>query len=150
MIFSAKNASDEELICRGIELLAHGVIPLEQWIVYFANDKYSDAQELRSKAFFVWFTTMIEFLVGQEEINSVVKEIKARNINDHGMFVLLDFVKTGYADILSIYKKEEQIFISEMRQRIVHGILHSTVHTSRDFRVWSSDKAIIEKITFSK
>ena len=149
MEISPKTASDLDLKCLALELLAHGLIPFAQWASVFANPALFDRPRLRSKGFAVWFPTMIDFLVAYEKIRSVEKEMKRRLINDENVFELNKKLDTGFKTLLNLFSFEEQLFIRDRRFKNVYGILNISDNKNHEIRFWDKTKYKLEKTELS-
>lgn len=146
MEFSPKNASDEELKCRAIELLANGLVPFEQWANVFANPTLDGFPNLKSKAFSVWFPTMTDFLVAEDEFNCVKKYMKNRSLDDRGLFENANTLADWFKELLSLFSTDEQIFIRDRRLQNVHGILHLGVKEKHEIRYWNAEENKLRKV----
>ncbi len=96
MLLNPKEASNEQLLSRGVALLLQGVVPYTNWSCAFANPKLSEWPALQAKAFHVWFPTMLDYLSGRDESRVVMKE--------------LDLRKVPYEDVFDLSERLEQCF----------------------------------------
>lgn len=133
------------------QILAIATIPIENWFAVFFDKKdraMSNRPGLRCKAFYIWFSTMIDFL---NEKNTYVdwlyneiriKKIKISKIEKY-TFGLIDFFKS----ILSLYSRKEQLFLYDRRLQNAHGFL-SIYFDGRSLRWFDQKHNRVEKRFF--
>lgn len=115
--------SDRRFKCEAFSLLAFGVLPFEQWGSVFSNPSFLHWPGLCCKAFTVWFPTMIDYLKTKTQLEAYNTEISHRQINCSKLFNLIDELNEKYSRILSLYSRDEQLFIRDRRLQNVHGKL---------------------------
>lgn len=147
--FNVRSASDGRLKVRAVEMLANGIIPLENWTQVFANPNLNEFPNLQNKAFCVWFPTMIDYLQGHQEFNMIKKELVHRNINCEVVFELRDKMEDSFREVLALYTVEEQVFIRDRRLQQVHGRLQLYNHETYRIQVFDQDNNQIKKLTYS-
>lgn len=149
MRIDVPNASDDDLKCRGAELLAYGILPIEQWANVFANPNFSEYPGLRAKAFSVWFTTMIDYIQGEDEARVVQKELSKRGVETAELFDLYGQLVDAFRSLLSIFSSEEQIFLRDRRLQNVHGRLQLNTYEEHDIPIYDASLSKIRRIQFT-
>lgn len=136
MAIDARRASEPELKARAVELLAHGVLPFEQWAHVFANPDLSRWPGLKAKAFSVWFPTMVDFLEGSGERGAIEAELIARGVNIEPVPELSRLLSDAFRSVLNLYSTDEQAFLRDRRLQNVHGRLQLSTYEVHDFAVF--------------
>jgi hypothetical protein len=138
MAIDAPKASEPELKARAVELLAHEVLPFEQWAHVFANPELSGWPGLKAKAFSVWFPTMVDFLEGHGERSTIEAELAARGVGIEPVPELCRLLAGAFKGVLSLYSTEEQAFVRDRRLQNVHGRLQLSTYEVHDFAIFDS------------
>lgn len=127
--------------------LAQGILPFEQWSCVFANPELSSRSGLICKAFAVWFPTMLDFLRRPADVENAIGKL-AESAEAQETLRLSEELAAYYKGLLSLYSREEQIFINDRRLQNVHGVLSifrldriHVKHYSKD-----SDEVVVEHI----
>lgn len=141
--------NDKRLVMEALGRVAMGVQPLSQWSPVFSNPELMHLPGLRSKAFTVWFPTMLDFL-GQTvpEIAQLRHEVERRGLAAGNLFEIADEIETRIRAVLSLFTKEEQLYLNDRRLQNVHGIVSQFYRPVVGVRWYSSDDGIVyrEKI----
>jgi hypothetical protein len=127
--------------------LAQGILPFEQWSCVFANPELSSRPGLICKAFAVWFPTMLDFLRRSADIENAIAKL-SESAEAQEVLRLSRELEAYYKKLLSLYSREEQIFINDRRLQNVHGVLSTfrldrihVKHYGKD-----SDEVVVEHI----
>lgn len=138
MRINIKNSSDEVLKFRAFNLLAQGVIPYANWVNIFANPDFAKWLSLQAQAFNIWFPTMLDYLFARNESIAIKNELDRRKIQYGEVFQLSDKLESCFKKILSLYTKEEQIFIRDRRLQNVHGTLQLNMYEMHNIKIYDS------------
>jgi hypothetical protein len=146
---AVRKLGDLELKREVLQRLAHGVLPFEQWANVFANPKLAEFPNLRGKAFSVWFTTPIDYLKDYRIIQDLVADATTRKLSLLSVPDLSAELRVHFAAILSLYNRDEQIFLRDRRLQCVHGVLnqYSNVNIGLDF--FDSASGDVARITIA-
>lgn len=116
--------NDARLLMEAVGRLAMGIQPLTQWAPVFANPDLLHWPGLRSKAFTVWFPTMLDFVgFAMPEMEQVRQEVQNRDLDPHDLFEIADEASNSMRQLLSMFSKEEQIYLNDRRLQNVHGLV---------------------------
>lgn len=143
-----KNWSDESLKCKSCEIIAFGALPLEKWGPYFATEKYMNDIPLREKAFAIWFYTLLDFVGNEDIFDAMCSEMKLRKFETEALVNAWGTLSKLYKTVLSLYSKEEQLFLSYIRDHAVHGSI-SLWSVQKFNRTWyeaKTNKVVKEKV----
>lgn len=113
-----------ELKREALQRLGQGVLPFEQWANVFANPKLAEFQNLKCKAFSVWFTTPIDYIKDYQIVQDLVAEAAARKVALLSVPDLASELNHHFAATLSLFSRDEQIFMRDRRLQCVHGVLN--------------------------
>lgn len=123
-LFNFDGVEDARLVMGAIGRLVMGLQPLTQWAPVFSNPDLMDRPGLRSKAFTVWFPTTLDFL-GQSvpELDQHKDELARRGLDGHALFEITQEVTELIRALLSLFHKEEQLYLNDRRLQNVHGLV---------------------------
>jgi hypothetical protein len=138
MQLNIKEASNEQLVSRAVELLLQGVVPYTNWACVFANPKLSEWPALQAKAFHVWFPTMHDYLSGRDDSRAIKKELDVRTVHYEDVFDLSEKLEKCFKTVLSMYSVEEQVFVWDRRLQNVHGKLQVNLYETHSIRVYDT------------
>lgn len=141
--------TDAKLKMYAMGLLMTGVLPFEQWANVFANPEYRNRPGLRAKAFSVWFPTMVDFLKSRHDLDRLEKELTGRGIDCGEIFDRADRLAKCFSDILSLYSRDEQIFIRDRRLQNVHGRQHTFIREAHKIQIFDTGKGTLNRIRLS-
>jgi len=125
------------------------VLPFEQWLPVFANNAFIDWPGLRSKAFTVWFPTMIDFEKGVNERQALRREAKKRNVDCRKIFRLADELTEQFKKVLSLFSRDEQFFIRDRRHQNLHGRLHIYIWDNQNIDWFDKTTGSIKKCSIT-
>jgi hypothetical protein len=106
-------------------LLSDNVNCIGNWGFYLFDPAFEAERELRNKVGAIWLTSMLDSL--EAEVRSA--ETYQKQADEHGLHHLsnvLEQVRTFFRyirEILALYSREEQLFIRDFRDQIVHSWL---------------------------
>jgi len=149
MKIDVATANDETLKFRALELLAHGVIPLEQWAAVFENPAFSAWPGLLSKAFSVWFPTQIDYLQGHDECVAIEKELSKRGVVVGPVFELHRQLESAFKGVLALFSIEEQLFLRDRRLHNVHGRLQLNAYEEHDAPLFDAATGLVRRTKFT-
>jgi hypothetical protein len=150
MRIKPREATSDALLCRAAELLAYGILPIEQWASVFANPAFEEWPGLRAKAFAVWFPTQVEFLRGADEFAAVEKELKQRGdgrIDE--LSELYVSLSNAFRGVLGLLSSDEQAFIRDRRLQNVHGRLQLYTYEVHEFPLFDLRSGSVVSTRFS-
>ncbi len=102
--------------------LGQGILPFEQWSGVFSNPQLDSMPGLICKGYTVWFPTMIDYLNRPNDIDQAMNDLAGEKGADEAISLCLKLEKY-YKEILSLFSREEQLFIIDRRLQNVHGVL---------------------------
>jgi hypothetical protein len=146
MAIDAPRASEADLKARAVELLAHGVVPFEQWANVFANPNFASWPGLKAKAFSVWFPTMVDFLEGRGELTAIEAELSVRRIDIEPVPDLCRQLGDAFKRVLTLFSSEEQAFLRDRRLQNVHGRLQLSTYEVHDFVIFNSGTQELDRL----
>lgn len=149
MQINLKKATDDDLKCRSLELLAFGILPYQNWSSSFANPRQNGFPGLQARAFCVWFPTMIDFIKGKTEVEAIKTETENRNIDCEPVLQLWFELYECFLNVLLLYSVEEQLFIRDRRLQNVHGKLALNTFEEHNIELFDSASKSIQKKTFT-
>lgn len=104
-----------------IGYLGQGILPFGQWSCVFSNPELQEKTGLICKSFTVWFPTMLDFIKVPQELQTIIDKDHDEKVEEVKSLILR--LQEFYRYFLSLYSREEQIFIIDRRLQNVHGIL---------------------------
>ncbi len=127
--------------------LAQGILPFEQWAPVFANPELRSRPALICKAFAVWFPTMLDFLEPKQETKDAVAALAGEAVAAE-VIELSESVGRHYTQMLSLFSREEQMFIRDRRLQNVHGVLSTFILDRIHIKYYdpARDAVVIEHI----
>jgi hypothetical protein len=141
--------SNSKVLARAFMHLGQGVLPLAQWGGVFSGPEFFGREDLRCKAFSVWFPTMVEFLRHRDEYRTLQKELVRRGIDIADLSSREEKMAQSFQECLSLFERDEQLFLNDRRLQNVHGhlsLLFLEMHTIRWF---DRDKKAVESANLS-
>jgi hypothetical protein len=135
---------DQRIMMETFGRLAMGVQTFSQWAPVFANPELFHLPGLRCKAFTVWFPTMIDF-VGEAvpQIWQLGEEAHQRGLDDHGLLDLARTVERYTRDLLSLFTKEEQLYLYDRRLQNAHGLVSQFYRPMLGVRWFNAEDGIV-------
>lgn len=113
--------SDQTLLTKAFQIVAYSGLPLEKWGRYFAGEAYKQDIPLREKAFVIWLYTLLDHLAKESSFEAMCNELGKRGKDVGELIALQRKMADHYRAILSLYSKEEQLFLAHIREQAVHG-----------------------------
>ncbi len=106
-------------------LFSDNITCINTWGFYLFSNEFDDEPELRNKIGVIWLVSLLDSLEGEKR---ALEDYESEAIR-RGLSHLVDICKQAsrffriVEEVLSLYSKEEQIFLNDLRNQFVHSWL---------------------------
>ena len=145
----SKQSEEKNFAGRIITLVIDGKILAENWGVYLTHTDLDTEPELRNKIAAIWISGLLDSLDAQKRVLDKYEE-EAKSKNYKNMVIWCQRAREFYGytkEILAIFTKEEQLFIQDLRDQLVHGWLHKKHNDEFNVKYCDGDSIVVEKIS---
>jgi len=141
--------SDITLRYQCFRRLAQGVHPFEMWATVFGASALIAFPEVRTKAFSVWFPTMLDYLAVEDHTACMLQEAARRRLDLGRVPSLCENLSKAYKVIVAQYSRAEQVFLTDRRTQDVHGVVRLSEWQPRHVVWYDAQSATLrrEKVT---
>ncbi len=130
-------------------LFSDNVICITTWSAYLFDSKFDDEPELRYKIGVIWLASLLDSLEGELRTLDKYKK-EANSMNQPNLIALCnnasDFFST-VREVLSLYNREEQLYILDSRDQFVHSWLSKRHNEKFKVKYVSQGMIITEEVT---
>lgn len=129
-------------------VFADNVNCISAWGFYFYDEKFDEEFELRNRLGVIWLASLIDSLEGEVRVLDKYEEA-AIELNQPTLASLCgkarEFVET-VKEVLSLYSREEQLFIRDLRDQYVHSWLARRHRESFSVKFYDGSQIVTETV----
>jgi hypothetical protein len=95
----------------------------KNWALYLFEPDFDSEPELRNKANAIWISSLIDTLEGEKRILDDLEK-HAHHYENQAHIACCEFIRRicrAVEEILALYSKEEQLFLDDFRDQLVHS-----------------------------
>ena len=113
-------------VTSGIYCLFHDHLNCaKNWGVYLQAKEFDQESELKNKVIAIWISSLIDPILKEEGwLNNYLEKAKALNLIHLERYAKqAQYFFKSMKNLLSLFSREEQVFITDFRNQLVHGLL---------------------------
>lgn len=133
-------------------LFSDNIVCIQTWGIYLFDKKFNDEPELRNKVGVVWLSSLFDSLESEVSALEDYKRL-AVSLNQSSLFDLCEtasaFIDT-IKELLSMYSREEQLFILDIRDQLVHSWLPKRHREKRIIKYFNGKEFKKEEVSKDK
>jgi len=121
----------------------------ENWGFYLFNFAFDFETELRNRISSIWISSLLDNLdSGKQSIEECLVVVKKRNFFRAEEFLnLAEELNQAIGELLQNFNREEQYFIQDFRNQLVHGHLRGMTENIKKWKYFNGQEIISEKLT---
>jgi len=146
---STGSAPDADLINAIFCLFSDNVNCINNWGFYLFSSEFDDEPELRNKIGVIWLISLLDSLEGEKRALEDYESEAIRRSLPHLVVICKQACKffRMIEEVLSLYSREEQIFLNDIRNQSVHSWLARRHMHEFQITYFNGTELVREKIT---
>ncbi len=139
---------ENKIITKAFSIFADSIGVYKNWLFYMTDKDFDKEIELRNKIGTIMLGSLFDILSYEKKIEKFKEEARNNGLEHlNSYFNLISEYISSVKDFLSIYTKEEQLFITYQRNQFAHSFLNGRLNDEIGVKYLSGGEFIEEKIT---